>query len=316
MNTSNTPLKFCALEPFAISALARLTAHGGFVETKSLAECEVLLIRSRTQIDKNLLNQAPRLKLVVSATSGFDHIDWRECQNRGVLAAHSPEANAASTAELTMALLLTFERQILSATQNVRQNRWREGLKRPRGLTGHTLGIVGLGRVGSRVARMAQTFGLRVLAYDPYIEPERFSACQAERYGFIELLRASDYVTLHVPLTRETLHLLNHATFKELSPDAVVINTCRGPVVDENDLMTALDDGTIAGAAMDVIEREPPPSGHRLLSHPKLLLTPHIGAFTESAWERSSHEAIDKVLAFARGEPVSDILPLATPWFL
>ena len=137
-----------------------------------------------------------------------------------------------------------------------------------------------------------------------------------ERLGFIELLRSADYVTLHVPLTKETKHLLNQPTFKEMQAEAVLINTCRGPVVDENDLMVALDEGTIAGAAMDVIEREPPPAGHRLLTHPKLLLTPHIGAHTDSAWEKASLEAVEKVLAFARGEALKDTLPLATPWFL
>jgi D-3-phosphoglycerate dehydrogenase len=118
-----------------------------------------------------------------------------------------------------------------------------------------------------------------------------------------------------VPHTRETTHLLKPATFKEMPTDAILINTCRGPVVNENDLMTALDDGTIRGAAMDVIEREPPPSGHRLLTHPRLLLTPHIGAYTETAWERASVTAANQVLRLQKGEKILDTLPLTAAWF-
>ncbi|MBX3022067.1 MAG: phosphoglycerate dehydrogenase [Bdellovibrionales bacterium] len=309
-------MKIAILEQYSAGAQALLRAANPLVSvTTQLEEAEVLLIRSRTVIDAHFLKKVPNVKLIVTATSGFDHIDWRETQKRGITAAHTPEANAQSTAELTFALLLAWERRLIAAHKNVKSNQWREQLKRPQGLEGHTLGIVGLGRVGSKVARMAHTFGMKVQAYDPYVEESLFAETQAERSGFIELLRTSDYVSLHVPLTKETKHLLNQPTFGEMQHEAILLNTCRGPVVDENDLMTALDDGTIAGAAMDVIEREPPPHGHRILTHPKLLLTPHIGAFTESAWDKSSREAVNKALAFARGETVADTLPLQVAWF-
>ena len=126
-------------------------------------------------------------------------------------------------------------------------------------------------------------------------------ACNIERLSLIETLKANDYISLHVPLTKETKHLLNQPTFGEMQGEAVLINTCRGPVVDENALLTALDEGTIRGAAVDVIEREPPPKGHRVLTHPKLLLTPHIGAFTDSAWEKASLAAVDKGLEIRPG---------------
>lgn len=297
-------------EPYSLPALAQLQANGHHVTNKP-QEAEAALIRSRTTVDSHFLDKHPKLKLIVTATSGFDHIDWRECEKRGITAAHTPEANAQAAAELTLGLLVSAERHILQANKNVRGNKWREGLKRPRGLEGHTLGIVGLGRIGRRVALMAQTLQMKVIAYDPYIE----DFGNAARSGFIELLRESDYVTLHVPLTKETLHLMNNPTFAEMDPHAMLINTCRGPVVDENDLLAALDDGTIAGAAMDVIEREPPPPGHRILTHPKLLLTPHIGAFTDRAWERASWAAVDKVNQFMSGKRISDTLPLDLPWF-
>lgn len=307
-------MKILVPESYSASSLARLTA-AGHEHSGAATDAEIALIRSRTVVDAHFLDAHPSVKLVVTATSGFDHIDWRECGRRGVIACHTPEANAQSTAELTFALLLAFERQLLAAHKNVKTSQWRDGLSRPAGLEGHTLGVVGLGRVGSRVARMAAAFGMKVIAYDPYVEESRFAETGAARKGFIELLRLADYVTLHVPLTQETKHLLNNPTFAEMSPESVLLNTCRGPVVDENDLMTALDERTIRGAAMDVIEREPPPRGHRLLTHPRLLLTPHVGAFTTSAWEKGSHEAVSKALSWIDGRDPGDTLPLRVTWF-
>lgn len=310
-------MKVVVLENFSLNALAKLKASDIDVSDKpeDLSQAEAVLIRSRTRIDTDFLEKAPKVKLIVSATSGFDHIDWKECKKRGVICAHTPEANAQSTAELTMALMLAGERDLPMAIRNVRGNLWRDGLPRPRGLDGKTLGLVGLGRVGSKVARMAQAFGMKLIGHDPYINFENFSHLNCLRLGLIEVLKTADIVSLHVPLTKETLHMLNHATFKEMQHDAILINTCRGPVVNENDLLTALDEGTIRGAAMDVIEREPPPNGHRLLTHPRLLLTPHIGAYTESAWERASVTAANQVIRLAQGQKVLDTLPLSAAWF-
>lgn len=312
-------IKTVVLENYALSAVARLQAQGTFEISQNPADlktAEVLLIRSRTRVNQDVLNQAPHLKLVVTATSGFDHLDWRACEKRGVVCAHTPNANAQSTAELTLSLMLAAERQLVEARRNVRNNRWREGLTRPHGLEGQILGIMGLGRVGQRVARMARTFGMKLIGYDPYVEERVFTEFEVERHGMIEVLRSADIVTLHVPLTKETKHLLNQPTFNEMQEHALLVNTCRGPVVDENDLMVALDEAVIRGAAMDVIEREPPPAGHRLLTHPKLLLTPHIGAFTESAWEKASNEAVEKAIAYKNNQPIGDTLPLKTAWFV
>ncbi len=312
-------IKTIVLENYALSALARLLAQGSFEVSHSLDDlesAEILLIRSRTRVDQSLLQKAPRLKLVITATSGFDHIDWRECQKRQIVSVHCPNANAQATAELTFTLMLACERKLVEARRNVRENRWREGLTRPHGLEGQILGILGLGRVGQRVARIAQAFGMKLIGHDPYIDEQVFTHYGIERHGMIEVLRSADIVSLHVPLTKETKHLLNQPTFKEMQEQALLINTCRGPVIDENDLMVALDEGTIRGAAVDVIEREPPPAGHRLLTHPRLLMTPHIGAFTESAWEKASNEAVEKAIAYKNNQPIGDTLPLNTAWFM
>lgn len=310
-------MKVLITEPYSLHSKARLKAAGFDVheDASALAGAEVLLIRSKTQIDGEFLARAPRLKLIISATSGFDHINWRLCQERGITAAHTPSANAQSTAELALSLMLAVERDLISAHKNVKANHWREGLKRPHGMEGKTLGIIGLGRVGQKVARMAYTFGMRLQAHDPYVDESLFPSMHCERMGLIEVLTTSDIVTLHVPLTKETRYLMNNPTLGEMQSDAVLINTCRGAVVNQNDLIDALDAGTIAAAAMDVIEREPPPRGHRVLTHPKLLLTPHIGAYTESAWNRGCNEAVDKILRFQAAQPVGDTLPLSSPWF-
>lgn len=310
-------MKIVITEPYSLPSKARLKAAGFDVheDAAALTDAEILLIRSKTEINKELLDRAPRLKMIVTATSGFDHIDWRLCKERGILATYTPSANAQSTAELTIGLMIALERQLMLAHKNVRGSKWREGLKRPHGLDGKILGIIGLGHVGQKVARMAYAFGMRLQAHDPYVDEMMFPAFHCERMGLIELLTSSDIVTLHVPLTKETKFLMNNPTLGEMQTEAMLINACRGAVVNQNDLLDALDGGEIAGAAMDVIEREPPPTGHRILNHPKLLLTPHIGAFTETAWNKGCNEAVDKVLQFQAAQPVSDALPLEVPWF-
>ncbi len=307
-----------ALESYSAAALARLRAEPKVQFSQNvatLATTNALLIRSQTKIDKALLERAPALQFVATATSGFDHIDWRACRERDIVVTHAPQANAQSAAELTLTLLLASARHLLVARKNVHEGQWRKNLIRCDGLEGKELGIVGLGHVGQKVARLAKAFGMELAAYDPYVNDAAFTSLGVRRLSFIEVLKASDFVSLHVPLTSETKHMLNHPTFLEMQAEAVLLNTCRGAVVDENDLLSALDEGTIAGAAMDVIEREPPPPGHRVLSHPKLLLTPHIGAFTNQAWDKGSHEAVEKALKFVNGEEVLDTLPLPVAWF-
>lgn len=311
-------MNIVVLESYSANALAKLQAERDInisQDSADLKSADVLLIRSRTTVDQKLLNLAPKLKLVITATSGFDHIDWRACRDRKVIAAFTPEANAQSTAELTLSLMLAWERQLISARKNVREGNWRAGLERPHGLEGLELGIIGLGRVGSRVTKLAQAFGMQVSAYDPYIDDEVFKKLGVERLSLIETLKANAYISLHVPLTKETNHLINLPTLNEMQGESVLINTCRGAVVDQNALLNALDEETIRGAAMDVIEREPPSKGHRVLTHPRLLLTPHIGAFTDTAWEKASLEAAQKVLKWISGEKVLDTLPLHVPWF-
>lgn len=314
-------MNIVVLESYSPSATGLLTANGhkifnGVGEANAnLKQAEILLIRSQTKITKEFLAPLNHLKLIISATSGFDHMDWRAAQEKNVVVAHTPEANAQSTAELTLTMMLAWARQLIPATQNVKQHKWRKNLLRGESLEGKSLGIVGLGRVGSRVAALAQAFGMRVYAHDPYIDRAKFGELNVECLGLMELFKTTDYVSLHVPLTKETKHLINYPTLREMTPHTVLVNLCRGSVVDESEVVVALNERVIAGALLDVLEREPPQNDSKLLSHPQIIVTPHIGAHSDKAWEKASMEAAKKAIAFAEGKDIGDTLPLKTPWF-
>lgn len=306
-------MKILINENYATSSLARIKATPGFSITEDWQEAEVLLIRSQTRVDEKLLAKAPKLRLVVTATSGFDHIDWRACRARNITAAFTPEANAASTAELTIFLMSALLRQTVPQMENARSGKWREGIKRGDALEGKTLGIVGLGRVGFRVARLAQAYDMKIVAHDPYAEKSAFEG--VERMAFVELLRAADVVSFHVPLTKQTKHMINLATLGEMPSGGYILNMSRGACIDESEVLVALRKQKLAGVAFDVMEREPPLASNELLRHPSVLVTPHVGAFTTQAFEKASNAAVDRVIRFSQNQSISDTLPLSTPWF-
>lgn len=311
-------MKIIVLDNYDASALARLRTHDNLVVThdlKDLAEAEIALIRSRNRIDKDFLQEAKNLKLVISATSGIDHMDWQLAKTKNVVCCHTPEANTESTAQLTISHLLNLYRQIMPAAQNTRKGQWREELVRTRTLQGQTLGVVGLGRIGSRVAEIAQVLGMKVVGYDPYISESFWQKHHIEKLSFIELLRVADAVTFHTPLTAETKHMMNYPTLRLMLPHAFLINCARGAIIDNQELLVALNENIIAGAGLDVLEKEPPDRNNALLKHPKLLLTPHIGAWTDQAFTAASHAAVDRVFQYLNGQPVHDSLPLDNSWF-
>lgn len=317
-------VKLLITDLFHADALAKLKAELDceFVHARELRPTaqeinlvQGLLIRSRTRVDPALLDQAPHLKWVVTATSGFDHIDFRACARRGITVAHTPQANVQSAAELTVALILNLTRLLPQVMNQLAEKTWRPDNRRGLSLDGKILGLVGLGRIGQQVARILKTFGMKIQAHDPYIEDDVFHRLEVERVGLSELLIAADVLSLHVPLTRETHHLINHQTLRLINPEALLVNTSRGPVVDENELVVALDEGLIKGAALDVFEREPLPQDSRLRGRPNVLLTPHVGAFTEEALEKASIQAVERTIDFFKSGRALDMLPLETPWF-
>lgn len=280
-----------------------------------MADVEGLLVRSQVRVDEGLLARLPSLKVVVTATSGFDHLDLAALERRRITAMFCPEGNAQSAAELTWALILACAKTLLPAREQMRRGDWNRAQLLGFEVSGKTLGLIGLGRVGARVARIARAFALRVLAFDPYQEDEVFAAHEVERVGFEEVLCTSDIVSFHVPLTKRTYHMLNRSTLEMLAPGAWIINASRGPVICEDSLLAALAEGHVAGAGLDVFAREPLDRASRLLQLPQVVTTPHIGANTHEAFLRVSHLAVQKTLEFLRSGTALDTLPPPTQWW-
>ncbi|HEX4925230.1 MAG TPA: hydroxyacid dehydrogenase [Bdellovibrionales bacterium] len=281
---------------------------------EELRAAEALVVRVRTKIDKAFLDRAPNLKFLVTATSGFDHIDVEEAHARGIQVCFAPEGNVHSAAELTWGLVIAAARKLPQAVRMLERGEWDRERVRGHELYGKTYGIIGLGRIGSRVSAMARAFGMQVLAFDPYVSQERFTELGCERLGMKELLRSADFLSLHVPLTPETHHFINSKTLELMSDHAWLINTSRGPVISEQELAIALDEGWIAGCALDVYEQEPLSVKSALRKRDNVVLSPHCGGNTHEAFERSSQAAADKVIAFAAGQKASGFV-LDEAWY-
>ncbi len=242
-----------------------------------------LIVRSRTRVDRELLEASEALEVVGRAGVGLDNIDVDAATRLGVAVLNAPAGNTLSTAELTFGLLLATARHVLEADRSVREGRWdRSGLSGAQ-LSGRTLGVIGAGRIGTEVIRRARAFGMTVLAHDPYLEAERASELGARTVSLDDLLAEADFVTLHVPLTEETRRILDARRIGQMRPGAVLVNCARGGLVDEEALAAALRSGRLAGAALDVFDTEPLPPEHPLRQAPNLVLTPHIGASTPEA---------------------------------
>jgi D-3-phosphoglycerate dehydrogenase len=263
-----------------------------------------LMVRNQTMVDAALLAAAERLEVIGRIGVGMDNIDLKAAAARGIVICYAAEENAVSVAEHVFALLLALARKIPSADRSVREGRWERAAHTGFELHGKTLALLGLGRIGFRVALRARAFGMRVVGYDPFLSPSSPAVTEtgAELLPLESALAAADIVSLHLPLTGETRGLLNQERLRRMKRGAVLINTARGALVDENALAEALADGHLGGAALDVRASEPPGGSplHRLDS---VILTPHIASWTHEATARvlaTVAEDVDRVL---RGEP-------------
>jgi glyoxylate reductase len=270
-----------------------------------LSEAQGLLTLLTIPVTEALLDQCPRLRVVSNIAVGVDNIDLAACTRRGIPVGNTPGVLTAGTADLAMALLLAIARRLGEATEDARQGRWKTWS--PAGwlgadLDGATLGIVGFGKIGQAVARRAHGFGLRLLYSDPSRHPELEAALEARRVPMEQLLDESDFVSLHVPLTEQTRGLINSQALQRMKPTAYLINTARGPVVDQAALIEALQKGWIAGAALDVTDPEPLPPNHPLYSSPNCLITPHIGSATTNTRRRMAELAAENLLAGLSGQ--------------
>ncbi len=303
-------------ESFAEQGLAILRQAGITVDSMvgrprddlkaALGTADGLIVRSETRVDRDLLAAGPRLTVVARAGVGVDSIDVAAATAAGVVVLNTPAANTVSAAEQTFGLMLSLARHIPEAVQSLRDHRWIRLKLVGTELAGKTLGIIGLGRVGGNVATRARAFGMTVQAYDPYIAAARADVFDAKLLELDALLRTSDIVTLHVPLTGETRGMIDLAKLRLLQKHAFIINCARGGVIVEDDLLVALNEGTLAGAGIDVVSVEPPPrdgSGAKLHQHPKVIPTPHLGGSTHEALARIANELAEDVTRVLLGAP-------------
>ena len=264
-------------------------------------DVDAILSRSAT-ISRPVIAASPKLKIVSRHGVGVDYVDIQACTEHGVLVTITGDANYEAVSEQALACLLAVARKIALADAEMKAGKW----ERPH-LTGvelyrKVLGIVGLGRIGSRMAKHAKGFDMEVIACDPYIDPERALRFDATLVDLRTLLRRSDFVSLHVPLTEETEHMIGQAQLELMKPSAILVNTARGPVVDGQALYEALSIGTIAGAGLDVFEEEPLPADHPLRKLDNVVLTPHVAGQSEEAMVGVSIRAAENVLRVLRGE--------------
>ncbi len=288
----------------AAEGLAALRPAAEVVEADelgSLGTVDALIVRSRTNVsDVVLAAGVPRLKVVGRAGVGVDNIDLASARARGIVVVNAPMATTIAVAEHTLALMLALAKSLPQADASVHAGEWRKTAFQGTELDGKTLGLIGVGRIGAALAERAAGLGMRVLAYDPYLREQEISHRHAQPASLGDLLAQSDFISLHVPLTADTRGMLGAHEMAAVKPGARVVCTARGGLIDEAALVQALDDGRLAGAALDVFENEPP-GVTALTTHPKVICTPHIAAQTIEAQRRASVDIAAEVLAALRG---------------
>jgi D-3-phosphoglycerate dehydrogenase/(S)-sulfolactate dehydrogenase len=248
-----------------------------------VGDYDALAVRSATKVTARLLEKAPRLKVIGRAGIGVDNVDLEAATRRGIVVMNTPGGSSVTVAELALAMILDLSRHVASATASVKSGRWEKKRFQGHELAGKTLGVVGIGNIGSVLVDRAQAMKMRVVAYDPFISQEAAAKLGAELVDLDALWREADVISIHVPLTEKTRNLVDAAVLAKVKKGAILVNCARGGIVDETALADALASGHLGGAALDVFEKEPPPPDHPLLHLDNFVCTPHIGASTEEA---------------------------------
>lgn len=271
---------------------------------EKIRDCRALIVRNQTPVTAALIDAAPELVVIGRAGVGLDNVDARHAEQAGIVIAFTPDQNAISVAELAIGMMLSLARFIPAADQDTKSGNWNRHKYVGTEVYGKTLGIVGAGKIGYLTARRAMAFGMRVLAYDPFLSKDNvlLSELQADLVELDELLARADVVSCHLPATPQTKGLFNAGRFAKMKRGAFFINTSRGKVISEPDLVDALKSGIIGGAALDVRSKEPPVLGE-LEAMPNVILTPHIAAFTREAQDRVTHAIFEDVSRVLEGKP-------------
>jgi D-3-phosphoglycerate dehydrogenase len=273
--------------------------------TERIGEFDAILIRSATKLDADLIASATRLRAVGRAGVGVDNVDVAAATKRGIVVANAPQSNVITAAEHTMALLLALARNVPQAHASLTSGAWERSRFSGVELYEKTLGILGFGRIGQLVAQRAHGFGMRVVAFDPYVSAERYRELGVEKAASPDdVCAAADFLTLHLPSTPETEGWLNADALAKCKDGVFVLNVARGPLVVDEDLRAALDSGKVRGAALDVFRSEPV-TDHPLFGYPNVIVTPHLGASTAEATDRAGYQAAEQVVAALTGGVVS-----------
>ncbi len=267
---------------------------------EKIKDAQALIVRSGTQVTRDLINAAKQLKVIGRAGVGVDNVDVEAATEKGIIVMNSPGANTISTAEHTVALLLALSRKIPQAYLSLKKGKWERKQFMGVEVHGKVLGIIGLGRIGGEVAKRVQALGMGIIACDPFLSPERARRLGIELVGLEALLGQSDYITVHTSLTEETKHLIGSEEFKLMKKGVRIINCARGGIIDEKALYEAMKSGQVAGAALDVYEEEPPKK-NPLMELDNLVATPHIGAATEEAQRNVAIEIAHQVVDALQG---------------
>jgi D-3-phosphoglycerate dehydrogenase len=303
-------VRILVCDPIDVEGVEKLRREGFKVDIKYSIEqkelekvvssYDVLVVRSRTKVTKQLMEKGGRLKVVGRVGTGVDNIDSEFAKKRGIAILNTPEAPSDSVAELTVGLMLAIARRISSADRSMKDGRWAKKELEGSLLNGKTLGLIGLGNIGAKVAKIAKAFGMKILVFKRTPpSQELLKMLEAEFVQLGELLRRSDFVSVHVPLTTQTTSMIGEKELSFMKKGAILVNTSRGGIVDENALLKALKSGRLGGAGLDVFCIEPS-KNLELIQLPNVVCTPHIGAQTEEAQKAASVLLAEKIFQFFR----------------
>ncbi|MNW25710.1 D-3-phosphoglycerate dehydrogenase [compost metagenome] len=264
---------------------------------------DALLVRSQTRVTERIMAAGTNLKVIGRAGVGVDNIDLDAATQRGIIVINAPDGNTITTCEHAFAMMMALARHIPQAYAKTVNGTWDRKSFLGVELRNKTLGVLGMGRIGSEVAKRAKAFGMNILGYDPFLTEERADKLGVKLASVDEIVKHADFMTVHTPLTPETRHMISRPQFEVMKKGMRIINCARGGVVDEMALVEAIDEGIVAGAAFDVFESEPPAPDHPFLGHPNIIVTPHLGASTVEAQENVAIDVSEQVLHILRDEP-------------
>lgn len=318
-------MKVLITDPISDEGIKILKAEPGVqvdIETKLTKEqllekikgYDALIIRSETQVTREVIAASDSLKIIGRAGVGIDNVDVPAATARGIIVANAPEGNTIAACEHTLSMMFAMSRNIPQANASLKSGKWERSKFMGVEVLGKTLGVIGMGRIGGEVTRRARAMGMDVLAQDPFTTPERAKDLGARLTTRDEIYEKADYITVHTPLIPETRHMVSTAQFEKMKKGVRIINCARGGIIDEAALLAALKSGKVAGAALDVFEKEPP-VGSPLLEHPSVIVTPHLGASTREAQISVAVIIAEQVLNTFKGLPVTTALniPIMKP---